>query len=417
MKYIKPLIVMSILIVAGTMIIPSLRPKGGDLTIPESSKTAVKSLPYLSWQPAEKAHIDKKGVTIYDQENSYKGLNLYNYDGHPEAYLIDMSGDVLHTWSCPKGKWHHVELLENGDLLVIVRNKSLLKLDWESNIKWTSDKKCHHDVSVAENGDIYTIRWDILDIPHGSATIPIVNDYITILSPEGALRRDISIFELFGSEITKEEREEIRLHLEKMKSEGEKVEVWPQTIFDVFHTNTVEIIESDLEGLASKGDVLICIRNLNIIAIIDVSEEQVAWQLNRNDLEMPHQPSMAHGRILVFDNGNEREYSRVIELNPYTGEKVWEYTTSPKESFFSAIRGGCQRLPNGNILITESDRARVFEVTPAGNIVWEFYGTEVSKLARKRRAIYRMTRFAPNSFASELIGTKQAQTSVDSHPQ
>ena len=396
MKYIKPLIVLSVLIVVGAILVLGIRPIGGDRSAPEPSKTALKSLPYLDWQPAEEAHIDKGGVTVYDQDRSYAGSNLYNYDGYPESYLIDMSGAMLHTWSGPRGRWHHVELFENGDLLAIVKNRELLKLDWESNIKWTSKKKYHHDVAIADNGEIYALRWDVLDVPHGSATIPIVNDYVTVLSPDGAIKKDISLFDLFESEITEKEREEIRQHLEKMESEGRRIKVRPQTIFDVFHTNTVEIIERDIEGLAGKGDVLICVRNLNIIAIIDVSAEEVVWRLNRTDLDRPHQPSMVQASILVFDNGYERGYSRVIELDPYTGETVWEYTASPKKSFFSLIRGGCQRLPNGNTLITESDRARVFEVTPRGEIVWEFYGTEISKAARKRRPIYRMTRLAAN---------------------
>ena len=56
-------------------------------------------------------------------------------------------------------------------------------------------------------------------------------------------------------------------------------------------------------------------------------------------------------------------------------------------------RGAAQRLPNGNTLITESERGRVFEVTPQKEIVWEFWNPEIVKGARKR--IYRLTRLAP----------------------
>jgi hypothetical protein len=30
-------------------------------------------------------------------------------------------------------------------------------------------------------------------------------------------------------------------------------------------------------------------------------------------------------------------------------------------------------LPNGNTLITESDRGRAFEITRSGRVVWEYY--------------------------------------------
>ncbi len=362
----------------------------------EQTRMALKSLPYLDWHPVSIADIEKRGVTVYEQDRAYEGLNVYNHDSRPMCYLMDMSGAVLHVWSRPETNWHDVEPMRNGDLLVVERDSMLLKLDWESDVKWTSDKKYHHDVTVADNGDIYALTWDVLQIPEGPATIPIVNDYVTILAPDGTVKKDISIFSLFGREVTDEERGEIREYVRSKHSAGEKIEVEPQTVFDVFHTNTVDVVETDIEGVARKGDVLICIRNLDIVAVIDVSADEVVWRLDRHDLDKPHQPSFVDGNLLVFDNGADRGYSRVLEIHPETGETVWEYMAKPKTAFFSRIRGGCQRLPNGNTLIVDSNRARVFEVTPQAEIVWEFYGTEVKKALKRRRPIYRMTRLAPD---------------------
>jgi hypothetical protein len=102
------------------------------------------------------------------------------------------------------------------------------------------------------------------------------------------------------------------------------------------------------------------------------------------------------GNILLFDNGGlagygrplgsigrptypnkGRPYSRVIEYDPVTLDLVWEYerkSPAAGESyrFFSYYISGAQRLPNGNTLITEGDTGRVFEVTPSGNLVWEY---------------------------------------------
>lgn len=362
----------------------------------DQSEIALRSLPYLDWHPADRSDIEKRGVTLHNPDNSCDGLNLYNHDSMSECYLMDMSGAVLHTWSRPEGDWHDVEVLENGDLLVAERDGMLLRLDWASRVEWASDRRYHHDVTVAQTGDIYALTWDVLQIPCGDSTIPIVNDYVTILAPDGTVKQDISMFELFGDWITEEERDMIREHMNNAKSAGETVEVKPQTIFDVFHTNTVDILEESVEGVARQGDLLICIRNLDMVAIIGVSGNQAVWRLDRDDLDKPHQPGMVGGNILVFDNGAERGYSRVLEINALTGETIWEYEGDPRESFFSQTRGGCQRLPNGNTLIAESNEAHVFEVTPKGEIVWEFYGTEVKKALRRRRPIYRMTRLAPD---------------------
>ena len=41
-------------------------------------------------------------------------------------------------------------------------------------------------------------------------------------------------------------------------------------------------------------------------------------------------------------------------------------------AFFSPYMGSVQRLWNGNTLICESAFGRLFEVTPDGDVVWEF---------------------------------------------
>jgi hypothetical protein len=41
--------------------------------------------------------------------------------------------------------------------------------------------------------------------------------------------------------------------------------------------------------------------------------------------------------------------------------------------FESRVLGSCQRLANGNTLITESTAGRALEVRPDGKIVWEYF--------------------------------------------
>jgi len=71
-------------------------------------------------------------------------------------------------------------------------------------------------------------------------------------------------------------------------------------------------------------------------------------------------------------------YSRVVEINPKTNAIEWEYKDDPPFAFFSSNQGGCQRLPNGNTLITDSDAGRIFEVAHEGEIVWEFVNPSCS---------------------------------------
>jgi hypothetical protein len=106
---------------------------------------------------------------------------------------------------------------------------------------------------------------------------------------------------------------------------------------------------------------------------------------------------LENGHILLFDNGVNRRYSRVMELDPLTEAIVWQYQTDPKRNFFSDTRGSAQRLPNGNTLICESNKGRVFQVTEEGEIVWEWLNPRVDAVYRgrpHRETVYRMHYYA-----------------------
>jgi hypothetical protein len=55
---------------------------------------------------------------------------------------------------------------------------------------------------------------------------------------------------------------------------------------------------------------------------------------------------------------------------------AWEYNPEPPERFYSFFISGAQRLPNGNTLINQGAGAKVREVTPSGEIVWEYGYTD-----------------------------------------
>ena len=51
---------------------------------------------------------------------------------------------------------------------------------------------------------------------------------------------------------------------------------------------------------------------------------------------------------------------------------VWMYYSKSNQGFFSHIGSGAQRLPNGNTLICAMTEGHFFEVTPDGDLVWEY---------------------------------------------
>ena len=114
------------------------------------------------------------------------------------------------------------------------------------------------------------------------------------------------------------------------------------------------------------------IHRLSLVCGVDFEKKSVYW--GESDFWFrQHQPTLLeNGNVLVFDNLGLRESSAVIEFDPNRREILWIYRGDRENPFFTKTCGSCQQLGNGNILITESDPGRAFEVTSDKKIVWEY---------------------------------------------
>jgi hypothetical protein len=147
---------------------------------------------------------------------------------------------------------------------------------------------------------------------------------------------------------------------------------------DWLHANTLEILVRDVDGVGHAGDFLVCLCLANTIVVFNRETMNVEWHWMTQELEAPHDPSLLdNDRILLFDNGKWRKWSRVIEFDPKTKKIVWQYRGDEQDPFYSDSRGLAQRLENGNTLISSTQQGRVFEVTPDKEIVWEFYNPDI----------------------------------------
>jgi hypothetical protein len=125
-------------------------------------------------------------------------------------------------------------------------------------------------------------------------------------------------------------------------------------------------------------NIMVSFRNISTVLIIDKNTGTIVWKLGAPPLAQQHDPKpLENGNILIFDNGTHRmdhpvPFSRVIEVEPQTKNIVWSYQEVIPYSFFSPYISGAQRLPNGNTLICEGNYGRIFEITVAGTLVWEY---------------------------------------------
>ena len=347
----------------------------------------VRSLPYLNAVTPNPKDQHKNGVSRHLPGKSVQGLNFYNYEGYARAFLMDMSGKELHSWDAGELVFNHAELLPNGDVLGIDWEAAyLFKVDLSSRLEWKVHLKAHHDLAVADNGDIITLTEGGGRLPQFHKEKVTVENWIAVLTDDGTTKHRIAISRLLlGAGIP----------LQTLKAVIHR-NVDSKAEHDAFHTNTLEIIREDVlaggKKVLRKGQVLICIRNLDLVCVVDLEREKIVWSWGMDQLQRPHQPSMlSNGNILIFDNGSHRGYSRLQELDPRTKKVVWQYRAPAPRDFFVNTSGGCQGLLDGNVLVTDSLRARVFEVARKGETVWEFY-SQLSKKSGDRRVIWRMSR-------------------------
>jgi hypothetical protein len=159
-------------------------------------------------------------------------------------------------------------------------------------------------------------------------------------------------------------------------------EVW---VID--HSTTTEEAGGSSGGRSGKGgDLLYRWGNPQAYGRGDEADRLLGFQ---HDARWIPAGRPGAGHITVFSNrtpGPHGEYTKVYELVPpvdgggqyFTGRDsafgpagpVWTYSA---ESLEAGNVSGAERLANGLTLISSGPQGRIFEVTPAGEIVWEYW--------------------------------------------
>ena len=107
------------------------------------------------------------------------------------------------------------------------------------------------------------------------------------------------------------------------------------------------------------------------------------------------------GNLILFNNFHTNNSSAALEIiTPINDDGTYSiednqpfgpdsYTWIYTGGFNSMAQGGAFRLANGNTLITEATESYIFEVTPSGEIVWDYdYPSNMSMIARAERYTY-----------------------------
>jgi hypothetical protein len=355
-----------------------------------------------------------KGVITNIPDKTWEGVTFFTglVEKSVGMRLINMKGESLHSWKVsfneiwPKadfldsqpGDFHQsvngAKLYANGDIIFNFGRKSIVKIDKCSNVIWKLPFLAHHSVDEDNEGNIWFPSIKKLKTPHRVYREVLIEkpEFIFKITPEGKLLKEINVLEsIKKSDLTA-----------LLTASGSR-RLLKTTIGDYYtHLNSVKILKNSIADAFPQfnaGDLLVSIRNFNMILVIDPNTELVKWHMSGPFIRQHDPDFLENGHISVFDNRGGRDQdgsfgkSRILEIDPVSKKYTVRYEGDEANPFSSEIMGHQQMLPNQNILITESNKGRIFEVDSKGEIVWSY----INRWDEKQSiTIYQAERYSKN---------------------
>lgn len=279
--------------------------------------------------------------------------------------LYDGAGNQIHRWPVhydqidPDGPepqnvmLHGMEVLEDGSIIVTFDvGNAMARLTPCGDPLWVTDGGFHHAITRDGKGRVWSWRGDNI-VALDEETGEIVSELplrTQILQAAGGQEG------VFGMHAATENLDHLSFS------------------DDPFHANDVEPLKAAMANafpMFEEGDLLISLRELNLVAVIEPTEGRLRWY-RHGPWHRQHDPDFEpDGTITVYDNATGLGRSRIRRVDPASGEISDAVPLRDDAAFYSWRRGKHQTLPNGNILVTEAERGRVLEIAPDGSLVWD----------------------------------------------
>ena len=390
----------------------------------EIRKMIIAAVSVARWAQLEQATSDEdhphiivsdahggKAMGRLDAARAYGGVTFAQAfaDDRFAMLLLDERGEQTHRWDVPDAVYEQIEargwkvdrgfqeimggyLYQDGDVLGIIYQQGLFRIDRCSRLKWFKPGLYHHDVQLAGDGSIWALSANFhTEQPAAYAHIasPYYDDVVQRLSPDGEVLEEFSLLDAI-----------YRSGYQGLVLEGKSS--YPESKQDdPTHSNDIEIVGADFAArhdFANEGDLLVSLRAVDSIVLIDRETKLVKWALTGLFLRQ-HDPDLhPDGTISIFDNRTARGqfnraartvepqsfgYSRLLRFDPASQRILWQFQGSREEPFYTSVQGDHQILPNGNVMAVETEAGRIVEIDPRTNdIVWEWFNV-VTRGARK----------------------------------
>jgi hypothetical protein len=374
----------------------------------------IEQLESIGYASGSRPPVAPAGATVHDAARVAPGLNFWTSGHRPGATLMNPRGQVLHEWHCTYADafpgdpleerivntdyWRAARLFPDGSVVAIYEGLGIVRVDASSRVLWAQRNGAHHDLDVAPDGTLWVLTRRAHVRPDLSEKTPVLEDFVSVLDPQtGEELRSFSLLDAYargGAE------QAWRAAYQRFWEREKTRRLADSDPADLFHTNSIEILDGRLADRLPAfraGNLLVSMRNLDGLAVVDPRTGAVVWTMN-GAFTLQHDPSVTPaGNVLVFDNHwKPNTCSKVLAFDPVTLDVRWEFAGSPDRPFYSHSCGGAEALPNGNVLLVESDNGHVLEVTRSGETVWEFWNPHrTGENGEYIASIFGLVRLAP----------------------
>jgi len=310
--------------------------------------------------------LDANGtiVAAFDTGDEYLGLSFDALDW-TSAGVSDRREAI----------WHGFDLTDDGVILAVSgmatpHGIGLVRLGLDGSVQWAREIGAHHSVMQRDDGNyvVTTMRLNTSgDRDFPNFTPPFMEDEISIVAPDGT---ELDRFSLMSALAHSDYRGFLSANYDLPTDIGTR---------DPFHTNKASPLPQELAAafpMFEAGDLLVSIRHLNAVFVID-PETRAVKRAYAGPFVRQHAPVWGHdGRIYVFSNQSAAKNfsaSEILALDPVSGAVVWRWQGDGREPFFSEYRGDLAWVAPGKLLVTETNRGRVFVLDVAtGSILWDY---------------------------------------------
>ncbi|MFN0113270.1 MAG: arylsulfotransferase family protein [Paracoccaceae bacterium] len=286
---------------------------------------------------------------------------------------------------------HGAVINPDGSVVFNYEYAGTVKLSRCGKVEWSLAEPTHHSVETTEKGGYWIPGRRF--IANGSANPdeqfvpftlaehegPVLDDLILRVSDDGTVLERKSVMRIFYDSGLKA----------LMTGTGDSFRPDRPSRPELVHLNKIAELPASMAAafpMFKAGDLLISLRQHNMIAVIDPVTWRVKWYKTGPYLRQHDPHWRPDGSIALFNNNIFRtslgpedtfipgtpEVSEVMGLDPATGRTWTTWGNRPGQEMVSVIRGAIDPSPHGGYLVTEFEGGRAFEFDASGRIVWEY---------------------------------------------